>query len=71
MTNQLTNPTGLPVIHDCAAGIDIGHDFMSLAYILIIYDEPVQTFQAFTSDIERMANWLESMGIRLVARKPG
>src|SRR6185312_5857148 len=28
---------------------------------------PVQTFQAFTSDIERMADWLVSVGVKTVA----
>lgn len=30
-------------------------------------DEPVQTFQSFTADIERMADWLVSSGITTVA----
>lgn len=30
-------------------------------------DEPVQTFQAFTGDIERMADWLVSIGVETVA----
>lgn len=30
-------------------------------------DEPVQTFQAFTSDLDRMANWLVATGVKTVA----
>ena len=30
-------------------------------------DEPIQTFQAFTADLERMADWLVAMDIETVA----
>ena len=30
-------------------------------------DEPVQTFQAFTTDLHRMADWLIETGIKTVA----
>lgn len=58
---------GLPVIHDCAAGIDIGSRFHVVAVPADITEEPVQTFKAFTADLERMADWLAGLGITTVA----
>lgn|SRR3990167_8630970 len=58
---------GLPVIHDRAAGIDIGSRFHVVAVPADITEEPVQTFSAFTVDLERMADWLVNLGITTVA----
>lgn len=58
---------GLPVIHERAAGIDIGSRFHVVAVPADITEEPVQTFKAFTADVERMANWLADLGITTVA----
>jgi transposase len=57
----------LPVIHERAAGIDIGSRFHVVAVDADLCDEPVQTFQAFTSDLQRMADWLVATGIKTVA----
>ena len=57
---------GLPIIHRFAAGIDIGSRFHVAAVNPDLCDEPVQTFQAFTSDLERMADWLISAGTKTV-----
>lgn len=62
----LSKPTGLPIIEPFAAGIDIGSRFHVAAVSPDLCDEPVQTFQAFTSDLERMANWLVATGTRTV-----
>ncbi|MFC5511308.1 hypothetical protein ACFPOU_09245 [Massilia jejuensis] len=51
-----SKPSGLPIIHPFAAGIDIGSRFHVAAVSPDLCDEPVQTFQAFTSDLERMAS---------------
>lgn len=59
-------PTGLPIIQPFAAGIDIGSRFHVAAVSPDLCDEPVQTFQAFTSDIRRMADWLVATGIKTV-----
>ncbi len=67
MTRRREKPTGLPIIHDRAAGIDIGARFHVAAVPPDLCDDAVQTFQAFTADIERMADWLVSMGIKTVA----
>ena len=57
---------GLPVINDRAAGIDIGSRFHVVAVPADLADEPVQTFQSFTSDLHRMADWLIASGITTV-----
>src|SRR5450756_2223239 len=58
---------GLPVINAYAAGIDIGARIQVAAVPPELCDAPVQTFGSFTADIERMADWLVSMGIKTVA----
>ena len=67
MPRRSDKPAGLPVIHDRAAGIDIGSRFHVVAVPPELCAEAVQTFQAFTGDIERMADWLVSIGIKTVA----
>jgi transposase len=67
MSSGSIKPAGLPVIHDRAAGIDIGARFHVVAVPPDLCEQPVQTFQAFTGDIERMADWLVSIGIKTVA----
>ena len=67
MTRRTEKPAGLPIIHEHAAGIDIGARFHVAAVAPDLCDVPVQTFQAFTADIERMADWLVSVGIKTVA----
>jgi len=58
---------GLPIVNACAAGIDIGSRIQVAAVPPELSDEPVQTFQSFTGDIERMADWLVSVGVTTVA----
>lgn len=58
---------GLPVVNVMAAGIDIGSRIQVVAVPPELSDDPVQTFQSFTADIERMADWLVSLGITTVA----
>lgn len=67
MSGNRTKPTGLPIINEFAAGIDIGSRFHVVAVGSDLCDEPVQTFQAFTSDLLRMADWLTEVGIKTVA----
>ncbi len=65
--SKAANPmNGLPVIHERAASIDIGSRFHVVAVPTALTDEPVQTFQAFTADIRRMAAWLKSIGVETV-----
>jgi len=58
---------GLPIVNDRAAGIDIGSRIQVVAVPPDLSDDPVQTFGSFTQDIERMADWLVSLGIKTVA----
>lgn len=67
MTKNRTKPTGLPIIDEFAAGIDIDSRFHVVAVATDLSDEPVRTFQAFTSDLMRMADWLIEVGIKTVA----
>jgi transposase len=59
--------SGLPIINEKAAAIDIGSRFHVVAVPPNLSAEPVQTFQAFTADLQRMANWLVALGITTVA----
>ena len=65
-SNTRSKPSGLPIIHPYAAGIDIGSRFHVVAVSPDLCDEPVQTFQAFTNDLQRMANWLVATGTKTV-----
>lgn len=58
---------GLPIVNARAAGIDIGSRIQVAAVPPELSDDPVQTFQSFTGDIERMADWLVSVGVTTVA----
>ncbi len=49
-----------------AAGIDIGSRFHVVAVSQDISDEPVQTFQAFTGDLQRLTDWLVRVGVTTV-----
>ena len=67
MSKNVSTQSGLPVVHARAAGIDIGSRFHVVAVAPNLTDEPVQTFQAFTADLVRMADWLVTLGITTVA----
>lgn len=67
MAKSAAKQSGLPVVHERAAGIDIGSRFHVAAVPPVCSDEPVQTFQAFTGDLQRMADWLVSAGVKTVA----
>jgi hypothetical protein len=57
----------LLTIHPSAAGIDIGARFHVVAVPPDLSPEPVRTFQSFTEDLHRMADWLVELGITTVA----
>jgi len=67
MSKSVSTQSGLPVVHARAAGIDIGSRFHVVAVAPNLTDEPVRTFQAFTADLGRMADWLVALGITTVA----
>ncbi len=58
---------GLSTIHPRAAGIDIGSRFHVVAVPPDLTDEPVQTFNSFTGDLHRLADWLVAVGVTTVA----
>jgi transposase len=60
------NP-GLDVVHPDAAGIDIGSRSHFVAVAPGRDSEAVREFGSWTADLERMAEWLKSLGIRTVA----
>lgn len=59
--------TGLSVIHEFAAGIDIGSRFHVVAVPPGIASEAVQTFGSYTNELHRMADWLTEIGVTTVA----
>jgi transposase len=59
--------SGLPMIHPDAAGIDIGHREHWCAVPVGRCLNPVQRFGTFTEDLEKLADWLQSCGVKTVA----
>jgi transposase len=57
----------LEVVHPDAAGIDIGGREHWVAISPERDPEPVRCFECFTADLERMADWLQTRGVRSVA----
>lgn len=54
-------------VHAHAAGLDVGSRFHVAAVPADCCAEPVRTFQTFTGDLYRLAQWLQSVGITTVA----
>lgn len=59
--------TGLPVVHEFAAGIDIGSRFHVVAVPPEMASEAVQTFESYSAELHRMADWLIETGVTTVA----
>ena len=57
----------LSVVNPDCAGIDIGKDRHFVAVDPVRSSEPVRAFDAFTRDLEAMAAWLSSCGVKKVA----
>lgn len=55
------------IIHTRAAGLDVGSTFHVVAVPPDLSPEPVQTFQSFTGDLYRLADWLIEIGVTTVA----
>jgi transposase len=58
---------GLEVIHPQAAGIDVGNSAHYVAVRPERDPQPVRRFECFTADLRRLADWLESCGVKTVA----
>jgi transposase len=67
MSRPRGKSSGLPIVKERAAAIDIGSRFHVVAVPPDLCDEPVQSFLAFTADLHRMADWLVAVGIKTVA----
>ena len=50
-----------------AAGIDIGRESHFVAVPVDRDEQPVREFEAFTSDLYRLAEWLDICGVETVA----
>ena len=57
----------LSPVHPRAAGIDIGSRFHVVAVPPDLTEEPIQTFDSFTGDLNRLADWLVAVGVTTVA----
>jgi hypothetical protein len=57
----------LLTVHPHAAGMDIGSRFHVVAVSPDCTTAPVCTFESFTADLHRMADWLVDLGITTVA----
>ena len=57
----------MPTVHPHAAGIDVGSRFHVAAVPAQLCAEPVRTYQSFTGDLYRLAQWLKELGITTVA----
>lgn len=60
-------PSALVPINRRAAGVDIGSRFHVVAVPADMDAEPVRSFQSFTGDLNRLADWLAGLGITTVA----
>ena len=58
---------GMEILHPNAAGIDIGSESHFVSVPPDRDTDPVQEFGSWTADLERMAEWLTSCGIKTVA----
>ena len=66
MTRSRLGPA-FPVIRPRAAGLDVGSRFHVAAVPAECASEPVRRFEAFTTDLERMAAWFVEVGVESVA----
>ncbi len=66
-TRKTRRPPRFSTVHPHAAGIDIGSRFHVVAVAADRDPEPVRTFNTFTQDLHRLADWLMQCGITTVA----
>jgi transposase len=62
-----TTQSAISLTHPNAAGIDIGSAAHFVAVPPDRDDEPVREFASFTSDLHRLADWLDACGVDTVA----
>jgi transposase len=66
-TPKTVQVEGLPCIHPCAAGMDIGAEEIVVAVPPDCDPEPVRVFRTFTPDLQALVAWLVACGIDTVA----
>jgi transposase len=66
-TKRRKRTEDLPVLHPDAAGIDVGASELFVAVPADRDPEPVRSYPTFTRDLQELADWLQSCGIRSVA----
>ena len=64
---QSNQSSAMPVIHQNAAGIDIGSQFHVVAVPPDRTDKPVRTFRSFTGELHAMAKWLKKCRVDTIA----
>ena len=67
MAKKQSKVASLPVVEPNAAGIDIGATQIFVAVPADRDPQPVRSFDTFTADLERLADWLQQCKIRTVA----
>ena len=67
MARKRKGVQNLPVLEPNAAGADVGAREIYVAVPADRDAEPIRCFNTFTPDLEALADWLESCGIRTVA----
>jgi transposase len=64
---NVRSAAGLPVVHEHAAGVDIGAREIFVAVPGNRDEEPVRSYPTFTADLHRLADWLVACRITTVA----
>lgn len=67
MPNKRNRVAQLPVIEPNAAGIDVGATQVFVAVPADRDPEPIRSFETFTVELERLADWLQQCGVQTVA----
>ena len=67
MVKKTCRRQSLPTVYPHAAGVDIGSRFHVVAVPGDLAEDPVQTFNSFTGDLHRLADWLVATGVTTVA----
>ena len=67
MPSKRNRVAHLPVIEPSAAGIDVGATQVFVAVPADRDPEPIRSFETFTVELERLADWLQQCGVQTVA----
>jgi transposase len=67
MSKKRSRIAQLPVIELNAAGVDIGATQVFVAVPADRDPEPIRSFETFTAELEKLADWLQQCNIRTVA----